>query len=437
MQEQRTTVTTTLFVATACALLLGGVSCTRRHSPQVTTRLIYWSANNQYEVDLAKALTAEWNTLHPEIPVVHQPVPESQSTEEAILAAVVGKTTPDVFSNMWPGDVEAYARAGQLVPLDTFPDFAATIGARVDSLLLEEARSGDGHLYQIPWKSNPVMVIYNVKMLAEAGFSHFPATYSEYLDAANKVTRDTDGDGHIDRWMGITDIRALWWQRFFDFYPLYIAATGGRTLLEHGKVCFDNREAIEVFAFLRTLFARGYFPKERMVGRTDAFLQGMVASRFTGPWEIRHAEKFKPEGFVYDFAPMPRPDGAQGPVYTYGDMKNIVIFKNTRFPRQAWEFAKFLVSREADLKLLELTDQLPLRKGLLGDPLYAPYFARNPFMVRFASQASLVRGTDTSPVLKEIFDIISNEFEACVVYGVKTPERAIADAAAQARLVLE
>lgn len=423
--------------AAACALLLTWSSCGTRASREASPHLIYWSANNQYEVDLAKGLTAEWNALHQEIPVVHQPVPESQSTEEAVLAAVVGKTTPDVFSNMWPGDVEAYARAGQLVALDTFPDFAETIGARVDSLLLEEARSGDGHIYQIPWKSNPVMVIYNVKMLAEAGFHRFPATYSEYLQAASRVTLDTDGDSHTDRWMGITDIRALWWQRFFDFYPLYIAATGGRTLLEHGKVSFDNREAVEVFAFLRTLFANGFFPKERMVGRSDVFLQGIVASRFTGPWEIRHAEKFKPEGFVYDFAPMPRPDHAEGPVYTYGDMKNIVIFKNTRYPRQAWEFAKFLVSREADLKLLELTDQLPLRKGLVEDSLYTSYFARNPFMLRFAAQARFVRGTDTSPVLKEVFDIVSHEFEACVVYGAKTPERAIADAARQARIILE
>lgn len=408
-----------------------------RNPSSPRTHLVYWSANNQYEVDLAKALVAQWNTLHPQTPVVHQPVPESQSTEEAILAAVVGKTTPDVFSNMWPGDVEAYARAGQLVALDTFPDFAEAIASRVDSALLEEARSSDGHIYQIPWKTNPVMVIYNRTMLAEAGYDHFPATYSEYLQAAAKVARDTNGDGRIDRWMGITDIRALWWQRFFDFYPLYIAATQGRTLLQDGEVAFDNVEAVEVFSFLRTLFDRGYFPKERMVGRTDAFLQGIVASRFTGPWEIRHAEKFKPEGFLYDFAPIPRPDGITGPVYTYGDMKNIVIFRTTHNTRLAWQFAKFLVSREADLLLLEMTDQLPLRAGLLQDPLYASYFETNPFMKRFAHQARFVRGTDTSPVLKEIFDILSNEFEACVVYGVKTPAKAIQDAAEQARLILE
>ena len=41
----------------------------------------------------------------------------------------------------------------------------------------------------------------------------------------------------------------------------------------------------------------------------------------------------------------------------------------------------------------------------------------------------MLRGTDASPVLKEIFDLISQQYEACVVYGMKTPEQAINDAA--------
>ena len=46
----------------------------------------------------------------------------------------------------------------------------------------------------------------------------------------------------------------------------------------------------------------------------------------------------------------------------------------------------------------------------------------------FADQSRYVRGTDASPVLKEVFDLISQEYEACVVHGIKTPEQAIKDA---------
>ena len=58
---------------------------------------------------------------------------KGRSSEEIILAAVVGNTTPDIYSNMWQGDVEAYAQAGVLVPLDQLNGFMDFIYERCDS----------------------------------------------------------------------------------------------------------------------------------------------------------------------------------------------------------------------------------------------------------------------------------------------------------------
>jgi len=397
--------------------------------------LTYWSAANQYEIDLAAAIVDEWNGRHPEIEVKHQPIPEGSSSEEIVLASVVGKTTPDVFSNMWPGDIELYAQADALVPLDHFVDYDSFAASRYSPGILQESLANDGRCYHILWKTNPIMMAYNKKWLSRAGFDHPPETYEEFLNMGETITADTDGDGYTDRWMGITQILVTWWQRFFDYYTLYIAASGGKTLVENGVIDFDNNTSVAVFRFLQTVFSRGYFPRERMDARSDAFLHSIVATRFVGPWEVVHAEKFKPEGFEYDFAPVPRPEGCSGPVYTYGDYKSIVLFKNSRHPEEAWRFAKHLVSRANDLKLLEMTNQLPLRKGLTQDTLFIPYFERNPMMERFARQAQYCRGTDYSPVLKEIFDAISQEFEASVIYGLKPPEEAVRRAAERARLI--
>lgn len=422
-------------VAWLCAAL-SAFACGGGDGKDGAHEITYWSANNQYEQNLARVVVADWNALHPDRPVKHQPIPEGQSSEEVILAAVVGDSPPDVYSNMWPGDVELYARAGVLVPLSSFPDFDSVMSHRVKAEILAEARSRDGRTYQVPWKTNPVMMIYNKKLLAQAGFPKPPRTYSEFISQAEVITADLDGDGYADRYMGQADIRALWWQRFFDFYAFYIAASGGRTLLQNGAVAFDNPAAVAVFQFFQTMFQRKYFPKEKFQARVDPFLTGRVATRFVGPWEIAHAERFKPEGFEYDFAPLPAPDTLRGPVYTYGDFKNIVLFKTERDPRDAWAFVKFMISRENDLRLLEMTHQLPLRKHLLEDPHFGSYFAKNPMMVRFARQGNYVRGTDASADLKEIFDAISQEYEACVVYGVKSPAEAVADAARRAELIL-
>ena len=409
-------------------LSYGLISCSSNNKDS-RNALLYWCSNNTDEIKFAKINTDEWNKNNPNDQVKYQPVPEGRSSEEIILAAVVGKTTPDIYSNMWQGDVEAYAQAGVLVALDTLKGFLDFLYERCDSVVIEEIKSLDGHIYQIPWKINPIMLIYNINFINDLELTRPPKIYSEFFDASKKFQKDFDGDGYIDRWFGYSEVEVTWWQRFFDFYPLYLAASGGAPLVKNNQVTFNNEYAIEVFSFLQEMYKKNYFSKEKLSARQDVFLAGVTATRFTGPWEIAHAEKFKPKGFEYEYTFMPVPDGHQGPVYTYGDPKNIVIFKTCKYPQSAWNYIKTMIDRESDLKLLEITNQLPRRKNLSSDTFFNDYFTNNPKMKIFADQSVYVKGTDASPVLKEIFDLISQQYEACVVYGEKTPEEAINDAA--------
>ena len=414
----------------ALTLILTGLLTYCSDRTDQENKILYWSSNNPYEIEYAKYVVNKWNSENPRKAFIKfQPVPEGQSSEEVILAAVVGETTPGIYSSMWQGDVEAYAQAGVLIPFDTLDGFVDFIYERCDSSVVEEIRSQDGHIYQIPWKINPIMMIYNQNILREIGLNNPPHSYSDYLAASELFKKDVDGDGYIDRWFGYSEVIVTWWQRFFDFYPFYLAASGGAHLIEDNKAVFNNKYAIGVFSFLKKLYDNEYFTRERLSTKQDVFLSGDIVTRFTGPWEIVHAEKFKPEGFKYDFSTIPVPDGFEGPIYTYGDPKNIVIFNTCKDPQYAWKFIKFMISKENDLKLLEITTQLPRRKNLYKDSLFSDYFSTNAKMKAFAKQSKYVKGTDSSPVLKEVFDIISQEYEACVIYGVKTPEQAINDAA--------
>jgi len=403
------------------------ISC-NSNSDSKKIGLLYWSSNNTEEIEFARYIVDNWNKEHPSAKVVFQPVPEGQSSEEIILAAVVGKTTPDIYSNMWEGDVELYARAGTLVALDTLEGFKKFIYERCDSAVIQEVTSEDGHIYQLPWKINPVMMLYNTNIIKSLGFDKAPKTYSEFFEAAKRFQKDSDSDGYVDRWFGYSEVLVTWWQRFFDFYPLYLAASNGGSLIKNNRAVFNNEAALKVFEFLREVYKRNYFARERLSARQDVFLSSVIATRFTGPWEISHSEKFKPAGFEYDFQTMPVPDDHRGSTYTYGDPKNIVIFKSSPNPQLAWKFLQFILSEENDLKFLEITNQLPRRKMIDENPIYSSYFLKNPKMKTFAEQAKHVKGTDQSPVLKEVFDLISQEYEACVIYDKKTPKQALSDA---------
>ena len=114
--------------------------------------LEYWSSNNIGEITFSQQIVDQWNLSQDGLELKYQPIPEGQSSEEIILAAVVGKTTPDIYSNMWQGSVEFYAKSNILVPLDTLDGFMEFIQDRCDSLTIREITSQDGHIYQVPWK---------------------------------------------------------------------------------------------------------------------------------------------------------------------------------------------------------------------------------------------------------------------------------------------
>lgn len=425
------------YIVLLVILLLNG--CPDRPAQEGASRvpgvqLTYWCAPNPDEINLASELVGEWNRIHPQLQVKLQPIPASVSSEEVLLAAIAGKTTPDICSNMWPGAMDEFITAGGLIALDQFPDFRNYLTTRVPAELLESFRAPDGHFYQIPWKTNPIMMMYNCRMLRAAGVTKVPRTYSEYLAAARLVTRDTDGDGRIDQWMGFRDIRPIWWQRLFDFYPFYIAASGGQTLFAGREAIFGNRAAEQVLGFFQELYRAGFYPMTTFQG--DNFLSEHLATQFVGPWSVVYVEKFKKPELEYDIAPIPVPDDHQGPVFTYGDFKNISIFSTSQHPAAAWEFCKHLITRQADLRLLEVCSQIPLRKNLLSDPLFADYFRHNPRLVKFAEQAPYTRGVDGIADLKEIFDALSQAYEACVVYGRLTPEEAIARTVKRVEVIL-
>ena len=58
-------------------------------------------------------------------------------------------------------------------------------------------------------------------------------------------------------------------------------------------------------------------------------------------------------------------------------------------------------------------------------------------MIKFAEQAIFTRGVDGAAELKEIFDAISQEWEACALFDARTPAESIHRAAERAEVIIE
>lgn len=398
--------------------------------------LLFWCSNNPREIDLCNSFTETWNQANPEKRVHLQPIPEGQSSEEVILAAVVGKTTPDIYANMWQGNVEMFARSGVLIPLDTLKGFLQFIHERCDSAVIREITSVDGHIYQVPWKVNPFMTIYNKNLFLKNGIHDLPSTYSAYRKDAAIFKSNSMAEGSTQKWFGFTEVKEIWLQRLFNFYPLYLAASNGAPLVVDNKAAFNNKYAIGVFSFLQSLYTDEYFSRENLSASEDPFVAQLIATKWTGPWEIAYLKTIPDRNFEFGFFEPQVPDNHTGPVYTYADPKNIVVFNTCKRPQQAWELIRTMIDKQGDLQLLTKTGQLPRRKNLQSDPFYSEYFKINPMMVPFAKQLPYIKGVDNCEVIVEVLDIISQEYESCVVYGKKTPEKAIRDAEKAVNILL-
>jgi multiple sugar transport system substrate-binding protein len=232
-----------LWIAIVATLGLAVVGCTRGgetqsadQATQATGPIKIWYSNNQDEVKWGKAVVAAWNQAHADQQVTAEEIPAGKSSEEVIGASITAGNTPCLVFNTAPAAVPQFQKQGGLVALDSFSDGASYVNERVGGRA-EQYKSPDGKFYQLPWKTNPVMIFFNKKMFAKAGLSTDKpplATYQEFL-ATSKTLVDKGG------------VQAAIWpapsseffQSWFDFYPLFIAETG-KQLVADGQPQFNT-----------------------------------------------------------------------------------------------------------------------------------------------------------------------------------------------------
>ena len=399
--------------------------------------LTYWPAANPPEVKLATLLAERWNREHADVQVRVQPLPAGRSTEEVLLAAIVARATPDVCSNVSSALLSRLVRANGVVRLDNLAPTAARLGERTTTAMLAPLRLPDGGIYSFPWKTNPEMLLYNVDELAAAGIGP-PRNHTELLGAFRKLARDTRGTGRLDRWAMWAPLKTTWFERFYDFYPLYLASSGGRTLVTNGKVQFDNAAAVSAIEVLRAGFAQGLLPKANFALGRDPFVDGTVAMKIIGPWFLRELDAVKPASLHYAVAPIPSADDAKpGDAYAFADLRSIAVFSTTKHVDAAARFVAFLTSPEADRLLIEEASQLPYRRGLSADARFTASLGRSPALPSYARLVERARDIDLDPDIVEIFDLLSEAYESSAIYGVTPVRVALSRAAGEARKLID
>ncbi|GII75842.1 sugar ABC transporter substrate-binding protein [Sphaerisporangium rufum] len=378
-----------------------------------------WLSNNPEEVTWGKAMADAWNTAHADQKISVQEIPAGKTSEEVIGAAITAGNAPCLIFNTAPAAVPQFQKQGGLVPLNDFPDGASYVEARTGETAAQY-KSPDGKYYQLPWKSNPVMIFYNKKLLKKAGVDPEKpplATYDEFLATARKIVSSKAADAAI-----YPAPTSEFFQSWFDFYPLFAAESGGKQLVADGKAQFDSPEGQRVATFWKTLYDEGLAPKEKYNG--DSFADGKAAMAIVGPWAVSvYGEKVD-----WGVAPVPTSTGRSAEeITTFSDAKNVAMYSACQNRATAWDVLKFATGQEQDGALLKATGQMPLRKDL--PTTYADYFTGKPEYKTFAAQAARTVEVPNVPNSITIWQTFRDAYSSSVIFG-KTP---VADAFKAAR----
>ena len=167
---KRSTIAALAAVGLAGGALGAGASVTAAPAGALESRgpITIWLSNNTFELEWGTAMVEAWNAENPDEEVTAQEIPAGRTSEEVIGAAITAGNAPCLIFNTAPAAVPQFQRQGGLVSLDSFPDGADYVAERTGDRA-EQYRSSDGGLYQMPWKANPVMIIYNRAIFEAAG----------------------------------------------------------------------------------------------------------------------------------------------------------------------------------------------------------------------------------------------------------------------------
>jgi multiple sugar transport system substrate-binding protein len=353
-----------------------------RQADTESVRITGWLAS-PVEERLMGVLVREFEAQHPDIPVHYEPI--TANYMDKLLLMLGTRTAPDVFmlEAFWVPTLAGY---DLLQPLNgIIPDTSD-----FEPLLLD-ALCADGRLYGLPKDWSTLVLYYHPEMLAEARLAGPPRTWDEFAAAAARLTRDTNGDGRIDRY-GYVHTEAL------EYSLPFVWQNGGEFVDAEGRAAFADPGFVEALAFLQQLKARGIAVLPTDVGAAwnmDAFGRGRAAMAISGLWAVNFLRETFPE-MPFRVAPLPAGRQSATVVFVVG----YAMSRHARHPERALQLLRFLTSPEGGRLWAEAGVGLPPRRSMTLTPDFRRDVIRRVFAESLA-QARPWRFPVTQRVLDE------------------------------------
>ena len=292
-----------------------------------------WDAT---QVPAMQKIIAAFEAQNPTITVTIQQTPWADYWTK-LQAAASGGSAPDVFWMNGP-NFQLYASNGVIRPLEE-EITKDKVDLSVYPKPLIDLYTFDGKHFGLPKDMDTIGVWYN-KPLFDAKKVPYPAdgwTWSDFKQAAAKLS---------DPAKGVYGTAAQL-TSFQEYQYNTIDQAGGFVISPDGrKSGYDNPQTIEGLRFWTDLIKDKQSPDLKTMTDTfplQLFEAGKIAMYWGGSWNVSEFAANDYTKDKVDVAPLPK--GQKQATIIHG-VANVVSAK-TAHPAQAWEFVKFLGSKQA------------------------------------------------------------------------------------------
>jgi len=306
-----------------------------------------------------------FHQMHPAITVKILQIPNNQNYDIKVQTLIAGGAAPDLFGS---GDVilptlfqKGYAR--DLSPYITRDRYD------LSDFFQQEFRAFryKGDVYALTDNWDTQILYYNKDLFRKAGMA-FPSaswTWQDFRAAAIKLTH---GSGPSKQFGAVF---TSWFAPVYDLIWSY----GGDIFSADGKSTLLNQPAAEnAIQWLADLYNKDKVsPTPAMLGSNGPdlrFMGGRVAMMIDGGrWWA--SEFVGPPGITkFDWAAAPIPKGPAGRA-NFFHIGCYLIARSAKNPDAAWEFLKFLLSKQGIAIAAADQQGIPSRLSLANDPSFA------------------------------------------------------------------
>ncbi|MER7753180.1 ABC transporter substrate-binding protein [Kitasatospora sp. NPDC097643] len=302
-----------------------------------------WSQDS--EVKAINDNIAAFEKAHPNIHVKAVGNIADDKVNQALRAG--GDDAPDVVSSFTTNNVGMFCSTKASVDLKPLLQKSGIDAAKTFPAAMLNYTQFQGNQCSLPLLGDAFGLYYNKKAFAAAGITAPPKTFSEFADAAAKLTV-ADGDGFkqlgfLPNYHGYETTT----EHFLGQYgPSYFGTDGKSSVATDPKVgamlkwqkdLIDKLGGFDKLEKYRATFGEEFSAK-------NPFHTGQVAMALDGEWRTASLAENKPD-FDWATAPFPVPDdqaASYGRGYQTGTI--IGIARSSKKQAAAWELVKYLTT---------------------------------------------------------------------------------------------